>query len=180
MRPAQCSGAAPPPHTRPRGSAARAAPAPRSAKPRSASRPSTRRLHVAGVQAALLERLLLPPPAPLALVLPGVDRPRARLAADREEAALVEGVVGHLMLADVGPHLLRRPVRERVELDERALGRPEGGIELYDGHLGPRARTLVPALARHPRFQRTERAHQRLHLPNAAALLVTILVEGEQ
>src|SRR5207244_3885992 len=124
MRAVQCSGAARPPDKRPRGSAARADPAPRSAKPRSASRPSTRRLHVAGVQAALLERLLLPPPAPLALVLPGVDRPSARLAADREEAALVEGVVGHLVLAALGLTVRRRPVRSRVELDERALGRP--------------------------------------------------------
>src|SRR5215813_14222095 len=135
-------------------------------------------LHVAGVQAALLHRLLLPPPPARALVLAGVGRPSARLAADRHEAAVVQRVVRHLVLADVGPHLLRRPVGERVELHERALGRAEGRIELDDGHLGARPRTLVLALAGDPGAERPERAHQRLDLAHTAALLVSIAIEG--
>ena len=84
------------------------------------------------------------------------------------------------MLADVGPHLPRGPVGERVELDERTLGRAEGRIELDDGDFGAGAGALVAALARHPRAERPERSHQRLDLADAAAFLVPVLVEGEE
>src|SRR4030095_5134315 len=97
-------------------------------------------LHVAGVQPTLLECLFLPPPATLTLVLAGVHRPRAWLATDRHEATIVEHVVGHVVLADVRPHLLGCPVGDRVELHERALGGAEGGVHLYDGYLGARSR----------------------------------------
>src|SRR5262249_60970773 len=85
-------------------------------------------LPVAGVETALLHGLLFPPPATGALVLARVGRASARLTADRHEAAIVERVVRHVVLADVRPHLLRPPVGERVELDERPLGRPRPGI----------------------------------------------------
>src|SRR5262245_36956641 len=60
---------------------------------------------VARVQPALALRLFFPPPATRALVLAGRDRPRARLASDRDEPALVKRVEGHVVLADVVPHL---------------------------------------------------------------------------
>src|SRR5206468_5150999 len=91
-------------------------------------------LDVAGVETALFEGLLFPPPAALALVLAGVDGAGAGFAADRVEAAIMERVVGYVVLADVCPHLARGPVGERVELDQRTLGRAEGGVELHHGN----------------------------------------------
>src|SRR5262249_14854802 len=75
-------------------------------QPRGAVRPrAVLLLDVAGVETAFLQGLLFPPPAAFALVLAGVDGARAGFAADRVEAAIVERVVRHLVLADVGPHL---------------------------------------------------------------------------
>src|SRR5689334_9966435 len=146
---------------------------------RSGASAEARRCGVAGVEAALLEGGFLPPPAALALVLAGMDGTRAGLAADGDEAAVVERVVGHVVLADVGPDLLRGPVGQRVELEQGPVGRAEGGIELDDGDGGARAGALILALAGHPGLHRAECADERLDLADAAALLVAVLVERE-
>src|SRR5687767_13758338 len=73
-----------------------------------------RRRRAVAVQAAFFLGAVLPPPAAFALVLAGKDRARARLAADRYEAALVQRVVGDVVLADVGPRAGRAPVGERI------------------------------------------------------------------
>ena len=81
---------------------------------------------------------------------PGCDGTGAGLAADRDEAPIVERVVGHVVIADVRPHLRRGPVAERVELEQRTLGRPERLVELDHRHVGPRSRALILALAGDP------------------------------
>src|SRR4051794_1542749 len=73
------------------------------------------------VDAALLRRVRLPPPTAGAVGLAGVDRPGARLAADRRVALVVERVVRDALAADVVPDLLLRPLRERVQLHDRAV-----------------------------------------------------------
>jgi hypothetical protein len=77
-------------------------------------------LDVAGVQAALLGGGVLPPPAALALLLVGQHRARARLAADRDVAAGVQVVGGHIHDAQEVPDLVGVVVGQRVVLDERA------------------------------------------------------------
>src|SRR5436309_3019549 len=74
------------------------------------------------VDAAFLHLALLPPPPSRPLVLAGLRGSRAGRAADRRVAALVEGVVGHLVLVDVRPHLVRRPRLEARHDDDA----PEG------------------------------------------------------
>src|SRR5262245_24575457 len=103
-----------------------------------------------GMEAAFLLGALLPPPAALALVLAGVGWARARLAADRDEAALVQLVVRHVIRADVRPGFGRTPRGERVELEQRGgfLAR-EGGVDLHRGHVRA-GRALVATLAGHP------------------------------
>src|SRR5207253_904633 len=65
------------------------------------------------MDAALLRRVLFPPPAAGAVRLPRLDRPRAGCAADRGVAAVVERVVWDVVLADVVPDLLLGPLRQR-------------------------------------------------------------------
>src|SRR5581483_10588041 len=106
-----------------------ASPGPRRAPPR-APRPSARSslvladeraqlvLEPAGldraVDAALLRRALLPPPAPGAQVLARRRRPGAGRAADRGVALRVQRVHGQVVLAHVVPHLVLGPLGERV------------------------------------------------------------------
>ena len=73
-------------------------------------------------------------------------------AADRRVALVVERVVGQVVLGDVAPHVLVRPVRERVELPALVLGVPG---EL--GRAGARRR-LVAAQAGDPGVDVGERA----------------------
>src|SRR5947207_1275487 len=73
------------------------------------------------VDAALLGRVRLPPPAAVARRLARPDRARARRAADRGVAALVQRMRGHVVGAGVVPDLLLRPLGERVELHDRAV-----------------------------------------------------------
>ena len=70
------------------------------------------------VHSALLRRAGLPPPTPRARRLAGRDRARAGAAADRRVPLRVEGVGGHVVVAEVLPDLVVRPLRERVELDD--------------------------------------------------------------
>src|SRR6266566_340297 len=119
---------------------------------------------VARVEAALLLRLLFPPPPPGTLVLTRVRCSRARFASNRNETAVVQCVVGNVVIADVAPYLLRRPKAQRVEFHQRLLRRAERAIELDDGNIGARAGTLILPLAGHPRAKRCERPRQRFHL----------------
>ena len=121
---------------------------------------------------------LLPPPAPGALVLAGLDRPGARRAADRRVAAVVEGVVGQVVLADVGPDPVARPVGERRDLPDRRRAADPGPLF---GGLGA-GRDLVAAKAGDPAVDRRERPPERLDLADVAALRAVLdrLVEEVQ
>src|SRR5437899_2227164 len=56
---------------------------------------------------------------------------RARRAPDRGVTAVVERVVGHLVLHHVAPHLLLRPIRQWIELPD--------AVRLVPRHLARRA-----------------------------------------
>src|SRR2546422_5999992 len=73
------------------------------------------------VNPALLGRVRLPPPAPVARGLARCDRPGARRAADRRVAPVVERVRGHVVVARVVPDLVLRPLGERVQLHDRTV-----------------------------------------------------------
>lgn len=139
------------------------------------------RRNVAFMEAALLLRGLLPPPPALTFVLVGDNGAGARLAANGDVAQSVQGVVRDLCGADGGPHFRRGDVCQGIVLDEDGfVGSLEGRIGLNDGDGGTSARALVLPLARDPGGQGGELATQRTYLANAAALLVTVLVEGEE
>src|SRR4051794_26709018 len=90
-------------------------------------------------------------------------RKRAVRAADRLVAAIVQRVVRHVVLVDVGPHLRLAPIRERVRLPQP--------VALVEGELrGEAARVrLRPAQPGDPAVDVFERASQRRDLANAAA-----------
>ena len=82
---------------------------------------------------------------------PAAIAPRARRAADRRVALVVERVVGHVVLAHVVPDLVLRPFGERVELDDRAVV----VVDLDLADVGAR-RPLVAAQAGDPGVERRE------------------------
>src|SRR5947209_5066832 len=91
---------------------------------------------------ALLVLRIFPPPPAGPGVLAWLDGARARGAADRREAAVVERVNRDVVLVGVGADLFHRPANERVQLDDAAvdaidldLGRARAGHRL----LGPTA-----------------------------------------
>src|SRR4051812_36800231 len=88
---------------------------------------------------------------------------RAVRAADRGVAAVVELVVGQVVLPDVVPAALAVPVGERSGLPEL--------VRLVPAHLrGGRARRrLVAPDTRDPGVETAERARERLDLPDRAA-----------
>src|ERR1041385_3370184 len=113
------------------------------------------------VDAAL--ELVRPRPAPRTLVLVREDGTRARDAADRRIARVVQRVVGDLVDVDVGLDALRVPVDDGLDLpDAVALG-PLDALRV-----GARQR-LLPADARDPGVVRRERALVRLDLADVAA-----------
>src|SRR5581483_11351153 len=116
------------------------------------------------VDPALLRCVRLPPPAACARRLVGRDRARARRAADRLVAAVVERVVRDVALAHVVPDLLLRPLGERVELHDRAVVVID--LDLADVRA---RRPLVPAEAGDPRVERVQVLRQRQHLADLAA-----------
>src|SRR6187401_808668 len=69
---------------------------------------------------------------------------------------------------------------QRIELDERTRGGAKRAVELNHRHLRPRTRTLVFTLPGHPGAHSVQRSRQRLDLPNAAAFLMAIPIEGKQ
>src|ERR1022692_4502550 len=121
------------------------------------------------VQTALLVLGVLPPPAAGARVLTGLDGARARGAADRRIAAIVQRVDGDAVLLGVGAHLFHRPADQRVDLHDVAVG----AIDLDLGRLGAGDRLLV-AQARHPRLEAGQRAAEWLDLADATALVPVV------
>src|SRR5581483_7910146 len=116
------------------------------------------------VDPALLRCVRLPPPAACARRLVGRDRARARRAADRLVAAVVERVVRNVALPHAAPTLILRPLGERVELDDRAVVVID--LDLAD----VRARSpLVPPQSGDPRVERMQMLRQRAHLAHVAA-----------
>src|SRR5229473_1705686 len=111
------------------------------------------------VQAAL--GLVLPCPAALAAGA-GV---RARRAADRLVAAVVQRVVGQVVLRDEAPYVAVAPVGQRVELPQAV-----GLVPFELGGVRAGGRLLTPQ-AGDPRVQVAERALQRGHLLHRAAVL---------
>src|SRR5579863_8966795 len=57
-------------------------------------------------------------PAPRSGILSWLHRPRAIGATDAWIIAIVQRVVGHIVRADVVPHLRRSPVRDRIQLHQ--------------------------------------------------------------
>src|SRR5580765_3478634 len=116
------------------------------------------------VDAALLRRVRLPPPATRAQVFTCLRRPRARRAADRGVALVVERVVRKVVLAHVLPDVFLRPFRERVQLHDRAVVMVD--LDLAD--VAAR-RPLVAPQAGDPRVESREVSLQRQHLSHLAA-----------
>src|SRR5919198_1443229 len=110
-------------------------------------------------------------PAAGALLLARCDRTRARNAADRAVARVVQRVVRNLIDGDVGPDALLAPVGERVHLPDAVALRP---LEL---RCGCSARRLVSADPGDPRVVRRERALERLDLADVAAAVGVALPE---
>src|ERR1043166_3955287 len=116
------------------------------------------------VDAALLRCVRLPPPTPGAQVLSRGGRARARSAADRRVALVVEAVVRQIALAHVVPDLVLGPLGERIELHDRAVV----GVDLDLADVAA-CRPLVAAQTGHPPVQRGEVRRQRQHLAYVAA-----------
>src|SRR3954469_541688 len=118
-----------------------------------------RRADPSDVQPAL--RLVGPRPAPRATVA----GQRARRAADRRVALVVERVVGQVALVDAPPEVLLGPAHEGVVLPHRALLVPLDRLRVRPG------RRLLAADPGDPRVGARERALERGDLGGAAALL---------
>src|SRR6476646_15356 len=116
------------------------------------------------VDAALLRRVRLPPPATCAQVLAGLRRPRARRAADRREALRIQRVDRQLVVADVVPDLVLRPLGERIQLHDRAVV----VVDLDLADVAAR-RPLIATKPRDPCVETAEVALQRQDLPHLAA-----------
>ena len=132
------------------------------------------------MQPAFLLRGFFPPPAAFALMLAGQYRPGAGLAADADEAALMQAVVRQLQHADVAPHLFAGHLRQRVELVQGAFRRGERRVDFQRRHLAASAGALVAALAGGPGADTCEFAAQRFDLADAAAFAMAVLIEAEQ
>src|SRR3954468_2530009 len=102
-------------------------------------------------------------PGPAALA--AAARQRARRAADRLVAAVVQHVVGQVALVDASPQILLGPVVERVELPDAAAV-----VELDRLGVGAR-RALLAADAGDPRVGALERALEARDLGGAAAVV---------
>src|SRR2546422_3673306 len=115
------------------------------------------------VDAALLRRVRLPPPAAGAVSLAGTNCARAGCAADRRVALVVERVVRHVVLAHVVPDLVLRPFGKRVQLHDRAVV----VVDLDLANVRP-GRPLITAEPRDPGVEGGEVPGQRANLANVA------------
>src|SRR5690606_7021715 len=104
---------------------------------------------------------------------------RAGLAADRDEAAVVELVVRKLVVPDVLPHLGERRAGEGIPLHEWSVRPRVPRIQL--DHAGVvSGRALVTTLPAHPALVASERATERLHFANRTALFMAVHVKAEE
>ena len=102
-------------------------------------------------------------PAAGARVLARADGARAGPAADAGVAPLVQRVRGHVVLAQVGPHVLARPGEQGIHLHEA-----EARVALHDAGRGAVVR-LVRANRADPGLVSAEGLGQRLDLADLAA-----------
>src|SRR5207253_10313954 len=102
-----------------------------------------------------------PAAGPLVLVLD--HRPRARHAADRRVADVVQRVVRDLVDMDVGVDPPRVPVDERLDLPDAVALAPLGPLRV-----GTRQALLAPDSG-DPGGERPQRRLERLHLADVAA-----------
>src|ERR687887_915015 len=96
--------------------------------------------------------LVGPAPAPRTLVLADDDRPRARDAADRRIARIVERVVRDLVHVDVRLDPLRVPIDDRLDLPDAVSRAPLDALRIRPGQ------RLFAANPGDPRVERRERA----------------------
>src|SRR5438876_12141417 len=85
-------------------------------------------------------------------------------APDRGEAPVVQGMVREVVLEDVGPQVLLRPIRDRVDLPD-----PAALVALELGR-GRARRRLLAADARDPGLEPGQRPLERIHLRRPAAV----------
>src|SRR5687768_16375371 len=68
------------------------------------------------VQSALLSARFLPPPSTGSEILSGFERTGTGRASDASIAAVVQRIVGNIVLTDVGPDIIQRPIQQRIKL----------------------------------------------------------------
>ena len=120
------------------------------------------------VQAALFILGVFPPPASGADIFTRRDRAGARRATQAGVELVVQLVVGYIVLADVRPHVLVRPIQQRVQLLQTVVR-----IVSRDFQRSARHR-LIAAHAGDPRSLACQRAAQRFHLAHKAATLAIL------
>src|SRR6266576_1881242 len=112
-----------------------------------------------------------PPAGPLRLA--GPRGARARPAPDAGEALVEERMVGDVFLADVAPHVIARPAREREDLHD--------GVAVHlmvfeHVHCGTRVALVGPHRA-DPSVEACQGTLQRLHLADPAATVGIGLIQ---
>src|SRR6202167_1337514 len=122
------------------------------------------------MQSALERITALPPPSPCAFILPGLHRTCTRRAADARKAAVMQGVVGQPLLADVLPDFVFRPFEQWTHLVQAVLAVP------FHGRRQRPAGRLPAPDAGYPGGAAGDCAAERLHLADAATS--TALIEA--
>src|SRR5258706_10480607 len=82
-------------------------------------------------------------PAPGALVFPGGNSLSARLATDRAITLIVQRIVRDLVLAQIIPDCIARPVGHRIEFHNVAAGILVEGIDFQDADASASIRLLA-------------------------------------
>src|SRR5687768_4166707 len=106
---------------------------------------------------------MLPPPSSGAFVFAWLNRARAGSASNARISAVMQSVIGHIVLANVRPHIVVRPVDKRIHLHELVAFVP---LDFVHGGACDR---LFPPKACNPRVEPRQGASQWLHLADAAA-----------
>jgi hypothetical protein len=85
--------------------------------------------------------LLLPPPPPSILGLSRFDGARARGAAELSEPAIMQGMIGNVVLANERDDLLVAPIEQWIHPDHAVTRRDdgEGGTDAFIWQAGPQA-----------------------------------------